>query len=164
MLTITKAGKESIPIIQQIAYATWPVAYKEILSAEQLQYMLALFYSEEALTRQMENGQQFYMASDYGQAQGFAAFTDEGNTVYKLQKLYVLPSNQKTGAGKLLLQYVEEEIRKLGGTRLILNVNRANTAKYYYEKIGFSIIKEEDIDIGNGYWMNDYVMALTLFR
>ncbi|MEI9808163.1 MAG: hypothetical protein WDO16_09960 [Bacteroidota bacterium] len=37
-------------------------------------------------------------------------------------------------------------------------MNRSNNAKLFYEKIGFIVIREEDIDIGNGYLMNDYVM------
>ena len=34
----------------------------------------------------------------------------------------------------------------------------AKYKKEFYEKLGFTVIKEEDIDIGNGYLMNDYVM------
>jgi len=41
-------------------------------------------------------------------------------------------------------------------------VNRQNNAKNFYEKLGFVVIKEEDIDIGNGYFMNDYVMEMML--
>ena len=32
----------------------------------------------------------------------------------------------------------------------------------FYEKLGFQIIKEEDVDIGNGYFMNDYIMEKLL--
>jgi ribosomal protein S18 acetylase RimI-like enzyme len=45
-----------------------------------------------------------------------------------------------------------------GATTLQLNVNRNNPAKIFYEKLGFAVLNEEDIDIGNGYFMNDYVM------
>jgi ribosomal protein S18 acetylase RimI-like enzyme len=41
-------------------------------------------------------------------------------------------------------------------------VNRHNRALHFYEKQGFKIIREEDIDIGSGYFMNDYVMELTI--
>jgi ribosomal protein S18 acetylase RimI-like enzyme len=49
-------------------------------------------------------------------------------------------------------------IKQKGATSLLLNVNRNNPTKGFYEKLGFTVIKEEDIDIGNGYFMNDYVM------
>ena len=45
---------------------------------------------------------------------------------------------------------------------LLLNVNRHNKAISFYKKYGFDIIAEEDIDIGNGYYMNDYVMEKKL--
>jgi hypothetical protein len=41
---------------------------------------------------------------------------------------------------------------------VFLNVNKYNKAQYFYSKLGFAIIKEEVIDIGNDYVMDDYVM------
>ena len=32
----------------------------------------------------------------------------------------------------------------------------------FYEKLGFSVVGEEDIDIGQGYFMNDFVMEKKL--
>ena len=43
-----------------------------------------------------------------------------------------------------------------------LNVNRQNNAVDFYKRLGFTILKEVDIPIGKGYFMNDYVMSLTL--
>jgi ribosomal protein S18 acetylase RimI-like enzyme len=49
-----------------------------------------------------------------------------------------------------------------GNKNLLLNVNRENPALGFYKKKGFEVIKTEDIDIGNGYFMNDYVMRLKV--
>ena len=57
---------------------------------------------------------------------------------------------------------IEKTIIQRGAVSLLLNVNRQNKAKFFYEKLGFTVIKEEDIDIGNGYFMNDYVMEKRL--
>jgi hypothetical protein len=38
------------------------------------------------------------------------------------------------------------------------NVNRYNNALAFYQKLGYEILKEEDIDIGEGFFMNDFVM------
>ena len=54
------------------------------------------------------------------------------------------------------------DIRFHNATDLELNVNRYNKARQFYETIGFVVVKEEDIDIGSGYFMNDYVMNLSL--
>jgi len=35
-------------------------------------------------------------------------------------------------------------------------------AKNFYEKLGFVVIEEKDFDIGNGHFMNDYVMEKKL--
>jgi ribosomal protein S18 acetylase RimI-like enzyme len=45
---------------------------------------------------------------------------------------------------------------------LFLNVNKYNSAIQFYHKIGFEIAKEEVIDIGNGFVMDDYVMEKQL--
>ncbi len=161
-LIIREATAADIPAIRQIAQATWPATYGPILSQEQIDYMLQWMYSENTLREQMKQGHQFYMAELNGKAHGFAGVSDEGKTVFKLHKLYVIPDTQKTGAGKALLQQVIRYAKTNGGTQLLLQVNRHNNAKGFYEKHGFTILKEADTDIGNGYFMNDYIMQLPL--
>jgi len=58
-----------------------------------------------------------------------------------------------------VITYAKEK----GGNRLLLQVNRDNNANGFYEKHGFTILKEIDLAIGNGYFMNDYVMELIGF-
>jgi diamine N-acetyltransferase len=161
-LSIRKATLPDIPIIQDIAYKTWPLAYGEILSAAQLGYMLDLIYSTPAITAQMSEGHEYYIAEDNGVAVGFCDFGHIKGHTYKLHKLYVLPAAQETGAGKAMLNFTIETVKKKGAETLILNVNRHNKAKSFYEKMGFTIAWEEDIDIGEGYFMNDYVMSRSL--
>lgn len=161
-LIIREATAADIPAIRHIAQTTWPATYGPILSQEQIDYMMQWMYSENTLREQMEQGHQFYMAELNGNAHGFAGVSGEGNTVFKLHKLYVIPDTQKTGAGKALLQQVIHYAKTNGGTQLLLQVNRHNNAKGFYEKQGFTILKEADTDIGNGYFMNDYIMQLPL--
>ncbi len=161
-LIIKKATYASIPDIRHIAHETWPVAYGELLSKEQLDYMLGLMYSEAALQKQMDQGHQFFMTELDGNVFGFASVSDEGDGSFKLNKLYVIPITQKTGAGKALLHEVIAHVKKNNGTKLFLQVNRNNNAKGFYEKHGFIITRELDLDIGNGYFMNDYIMELAL--
>ena len=66
------------------------------------------------------------------------------------------------GYGKALLAAVEDAVKAAGSNILELNVNRNNPAMGFYKKQGFGIIYEEDIQIGNGYEMNDYVMQKLL--
>lgn len=159
---ILPATINDIEAIQHIAFSTWPVAYSAILSNEQLQYMLDMFYSKESLASQINNQHQFIIAKTNNNIIGFASFNQININTHKLQKLYVLPSEQKTGAGKLLLNEVIRLTKEAGKTKLQLNVNRHNKAIGFYEKLGFEIIKEDDINIGHNYYMNDYVMELNI--
>lgn len=161
-LIIKKATPASINDIRRIAQETWPVAYGKLLSKEQLDYMLGLMYSETSLQEQMDKGHQFFMAEIDGNVFGFASVSDEGDGKFKLNKLYVMPITQKTGAGKALLEKTIGFAKQNGGTNLFLQVKRDNIAKGFYEKQGFVITGELDLDIGNGYFMNDYIMELEL--
>lgn len=42
---------------------------------------------------------------------------------------------------------------------LELNVNRNNKALHFYEHMGMKKLREGDFPIGNGYYMNDYIMG-----
>lgn len=159
-LIIRPADLEDINLIGYMAQQVWPVAYRDILQPEQLQYMLNLFYSPASLKKQMTvNHHQFLVAEHGSEPVGFASFSQQDDPVlYKLHKLYVLPGLQKKGIGKALLESVVDAVSAIDGKKLQLNVNRDNKARHFYEKHGFNIIGEEDIDIGSGYFMNDYVM------
>lgn len=156
------ATTRDINAIQNVAYVTWPVAYKKILSSEQLEYMLELMYSQEALENQFYEGSQFLIAEVENEVVGFASFGFIKDATYKLHKLYVNPDVQKSGAGKALLQESIAKVIKLGGNKLQLQVNRKNKAVGFYEKMGFEIVKEQDFNIGEGYFMKDYIMELNL--
>ena len=165
MLAIKKVGTESIPAIQELAEKTWAIAYASILPQEQLRYMLELFYSNNALEEQIAKGHQFILITDNEEPLGFAAYSlksEDDLTLYRLHKLYVDPASQGSGAGKRLVDFIVADIKPKGAKILQLNVNRSNKAIGFYQKLGFIIRYEEDIDIGNGYFMNDYVMELPL--
>ncbi len=161
-LMIRKATLADITTIQTIAYQTWPSAYSSIISQQQIHYMLELMYSTPMLTEQMNNGLQFYIAALDNQPIGFASVSYEGENIFKLNKLYVLPNIQKNGAGKALLLTTIDYAKANNGTQLQLQVNRINNAKDFYLKHGFTILYEADFEIGGGFFMNDYVMALDV--
>jgi ribosomal protein S18 acetylase RimI-like enzyme len=57
-----------------------------------------------------------------------------------------------------MLDAIYSEIKKNGAGSIELNVNRYNNALAFYQKLGYEILREEDIDIGEGFYMNDYVL------
>jgi GNAT superfamily N-acetyltransferase len=158
-LEIRMADADDINIIGWLAQQIWPVAYKDILSAAQLEYMLNLIYSPDSLKVQMQLNHQFVIAELEEEPVGFASYSSLADpAVFKLQKLYVLPELHGKGLGKAILDFVTEEVLSQGAKILRLNMNRHNKARTFYERNGFTIVGEEDVDIGNNYFMNDYVM------
>jgi ribosomal protein S18 acetylase RimI-like enzyme len=163
-MEIVPATINDIEAIRAIAKNTWPHAYGKILSAEQLDYMLEKMYSNESLALQFSTGNVFILAKINQDIVGFASWSpaDQQKGIYHLQKIYVLPSEQGKKTGSKLLDYILEDILNKSGKYLRLNVNRNNVARYFYEKLGFSIIEEVDIPIGNNYFMNDFIMEKKL--
>jgi RsiW-degrading membrane proteinase PrsW (M82 family)/ribosomal protein S18 acetylase RimI-like enzyme len=157
-LNIRRAYESDIPLIRDLSDKVWPQTYSTILSAEQIDYMMKMMYSEMALHDQMKQQNEFIIVNDGRDPVGFASFSLVAPHIYKLHKIYLLPAMQRKGAGKFVINEIIKAIAKHGGKSLQLNVNRNNKAKDFYLKIGFEIIGEEDIDIGNGFFMNDYVM------
>src|SRR5436190_2132627 len=97
MTNIKKAGTESIALIRQLSHAIWPEAYKHILTPAQMEYMLELIYSEEALIHQIEcERHQFIIAYEDNIATGFASYSPKRMepSICRLHKLYVLPNRQ----------------------------------------------------------------------
>ena len=164
-MEIKVATVQDLLIIQKLAKKIWPVCYAEIISTEQINYMLNLIYSLEALKLQYEKGHQFVIALKDDEPIGFASYSEKSTekfTVNRLHKLYVLTTLHTKGIGSLMLNYICRESKKAGANSLELNVNKINPAKTFYDKKGFSILRDEVIDIGNGYVMDDYVMVKPL--
>jgi GNAT superfamily N-acetyltransferase len=161
-LLVVKASEKDIPLIQELTNIIWPQTYEEILSQDQIDYMLGMMYSTESLADQMKKGIDFILTKDDETYDAFAAYEQMNPTVYKLHKIYALPNQQGKGIGKFIINYIIDEIKPKGATALQLDVNRQNKARGFYEKLGFKVIAEKDTDIGNGYLMTDYVMEMNL--
>ena len=160
-LHIRAADVNDIATIRAIATFTWPVAYGSYISKEQLDYMLNLMYSDDSLLDQMNKGHQFYIAEQDSIPIGFASVSKEEDNSCKLNKLYVLPSAQKTGAGKALLQKTINYATSHSSSCLFLQVNKQNNAQEFYRKHGFRVREASILDIGEGYIMDDYIMVLV---
>jgi GNAT superfamily N-acetyltransferase len=171
-MKITQATKIQLPIIAELAYKIWPSAYGEILSKEQLTYMLEKFYNLEALTEQLDiRNHIFLLIEEDNKFVGFASYElnildknlDQAQIKKtKIHKIYVLPETQGKGFGIQLLNEIENKSKEAQNNILFLNVNRFNKSQNFYKKLGFEIAYNEDIEIGNGYLMEDFVMEKSI--
>jgi ribosomal protein S18 acetylase RimI-like enzyme len=162
-MKIRIATKLDIPVISDLAEKTWWPSYSQIISDEQISFMLQDMYSAESLLEQMNAGIEFLILERENMALGFAAYSlvDAQNQVFKLHKLYVLPSEQGLGTGKKLIDEVSSSAKLKGGKILELNVNRGNSAQHFYKKMAFEIYQTLDINYHH-FVLNDYVMRKEL--
>lgn len=160
MITLKKAKEEDIEIIRDIATATWPDTYLELIGQAQIDYMLEKMYNRGELLKELMDGYVFLIAEDGDKQYGFAGYSiiNHEERIYKLHKLYVLPAAHGKGVGKLLINEVFNQVKNAGAKSLQLCVNKGNNAKDFYHKAGFIEKESVKIDIGNGFVMDDYVM------
>lgn len=164
-MSIRKATIHDVEAIQKVANETWPLTFASILSADQITYMLNWMYNSEILgkTIQLENNA-FWMYVIENKVVAFTGIEHnyQSEAITRIHKIYVSPEAQGKKIGFKLIQHIEQEAGKNGSNRLNLNVNRFNAAVHFYEHIGFQTINEENIDIGNGFLMEDFVMEKVI--
>lgn len=156
MIKIVKANKEDAELIQQLAHSIWYPTYQEILSKKQIDFMLERMYSVEAIQASMVLKSTFYLLIDDDEAVGFIGIEPKEDLL-RIEKIYLLPTTQGKGFGKLLIDFAAEEARKQGLSELELNVNRSNNAYHFYLKQGFRVVEEVDIPYYE-FILDDYIM------
>lgn len=165
MADILQLGEHQMSMVQDLAHRIWPETYGKILSKDQLTYMLDWLYDVQILQEKCTTGHLYYMIREDGIAKGYLAvepnFPDAG--YLRIHNLYVLPQNQGAGLGRALMNQAIDVAFDLDLHTLHLNVNRFNKSIDFYKHLGFEVIGEEDIDIGQGFLMEDYIMRLSLF-
>ena len=161
-MKIKKAIISDIPIIKEIAEKAWRPTYEHILTERQTLYMLDLMYNSLTLENQINGNIAFFMV-DLGQKTvGYFSVEILNEQKVKLHKLYLDPTQKQQGLGKKIIQFIRDWTLTNQRESIILNVNKNNSAVQFYQKMGFIIIEELILDIGEGYVMDDFVMQLDL--
>lgn len=164
-ITIRRAVPRDFAVIGELARRIWRISFAGMISGEQIEYMLELRYTPTAMHEATSGGRLIYELLLRNEAPlAFAAHgPTDSESEWKLQQLYVDPDWQRHGFGGRLLDHVEKEARQRRKRHLVLTVNRNNhRARAAYEHRGFVIRREAQFDIGQGYVMDDYVMAKDL--
>lgn len=164
MFEIRKATKDDCPQIRQLAEQIFPATYKEIISQEQIDFMMDWMYSISNLNKQMDDGHIYFLAYRETAPVGYVSVEQQDKDLFHLQKIYVLGSEQGTDCGKFLFTEAVKYIKTVhpAPCTMELNVNRENRAIRFYEYMGMHKARQGDFSIGNGYFMNDYIMSMEL--
>ena len=148
------------------------VSFGPSMQPSNLQAYLSETYSTSATTTEIQNPNKDMLlaTSTSGTILGFALMTrgppepciaDIPKQV-QLQRIYLHPSAQGYGVGKLLIESIEEEARRQGFENLWLAVYEENhKAIQIYEKLGFRKVGTHDFVTGTEV-QTDLVMLKAL--
>jgi ribosomal protein S18 acetylase RimI-like enzyme len=165
IIRIDPVSPADVDALAALARVVWQQAYADMISQAQIDYMLAQRYNAARLLAELETaGIWWDKAVCDGQLAAFASTQLTGTPgEMKLDKLYVDPRQQRLGLGGQLIERAEQRARAQGLQTLILAVNKNNTrALNAYRKHGFSEREAVCVDIGNGFVMDDFIMAKSL--
>ena len=169
--TLTPVTEPDFAILRELAGTIWRRHYPAIISAVQIDYMLAGRFSDEALrTYTRAAGRWLEVLRVSGVPVGYCAYEladmandDRSPAAMKLGQLYVLESHRGIGLGRFMLGHVEQRARGLGRRVMWLQVNKRNSGAIgFYRSAGFEGVREAVFEIGGGFVMDDYVMANRL--
>jgi ribosomal protein S18 acetylase RimI-like enzyme len=115
-------------------------------------------YNLETLENQISEEQNLYfILENDAQDLGFMCIELHENSEAFVHKFYILQDQQRKGSGALALELLLKQFPEINCIRL--QVNRQNyQAINFYFKQGFVIEEAADFDIGDGYFMNDFIM------
>jgi len=133
--------------VQQIARVTWSDTYSDIFPEELQSRFIDRSYSNAMLMKRMEKTH-FLIVECEGTPVGFANFTQVDNDGdSELTAMYILPTHQKSGYGKQLIQTALAMLTD--AVQLFVFVEGRNTSgRAFYERQGFKLIEvfEEDFE------------------
>lgn len=153
---------EQLNELSVIASKIWNEHYPAIIGQVQVDYMLAKMYSINALREQIAQGQKYIAAYENDEMLGFLSYSVKNEKDYFIHKWYVDVSKHSKGIGRGLFDHV---FKDLDYNTIRLTVNRHNIKPInFYFKMGFKIEKIINIDIGEGFVMNDFMMIKEKFK
>lgn len=161
-MKLVKLKSEDISTVQQLAREIWEEHYLPIIGQQQIDYMLDLFYSTEKIQKELEEGVYWEILYLENEAIGYLVCEVEEENI-QLSKLYLKSKVRGKGLGKFLIDRSIEIAKENNKNSIRLNVNKNNTQSIaFYERVGFLKVEEGVFDIGNGYFMDDFIYEMKI--
>lgn len=154
--------KQDVKTVSFLASEIWHEYFVPIIGEKQVEYMLEQFQSEQAINGQIQNGYSYFVLMADEKPIGYTAIRFNPDALF-LSKLYIQKDFRKQGYSKIMLNQIVKEARQNNKNIIRLTCNKNNiTSLNIYKKIGFRIVQEEKTDIGNGFYMDDYILEKQL--
>lgn len=169
---IRSAEPGDVDTLAAVARTTWQHTYPGIISQSQIDYMLRDRYNRACLRRELAEKDIAWDLAMIGPAPGVAEGAEAVGIMsthqlprgsLKIDKLYVLPTWQRQGIGGALIALAEARALEHGCDEVLLAVNKFNArAITAYTKYGYKVRESVHVDIGEGFFMDDFIMAKSL--
>ncbi len=165
-MTVIKPVLNSEQINQTVILAKdiWQQHYLSIIGQAQIDYMLDKFQSQQAIKQQIDSGYLYYLVECEDENLAYLALVPDSNqSRLMISKIYVDQLARGKGLGKTMLEHTRQKAQELGLTTVWLTVNIDNSDSIaWYLKQGFNKVDKVKADIGNGYFMDDYILELVV--
>jgi RimJ/RimL family protein N-acetyltransferase len=162
MPEIRPVTPKDLETLAALAHEIWNEHFPPIIGQAQVDYMVEKFQSAHAIREQLQNGYEYYFITIGQEPAGYMGIIQEDQHI-QLSKLYIRSDMRGQGLGKKAMGFLFETARERGIRRIELTVNKYNTDSIRaYEKMGFINVESIVMDIGGGFVMDDYRMALDI--
>ena len=148
--------------IAELAGLIWREHYTPIIGAEQVEYMLCKYQSAEQIRADAaQHGFRYFTAEEAqsGELVGYCAGQPQKDCLL-ISKLYVRKDRRGLGIARAFMEEMLTLCRsEYGLGKLRLTVNKHNDASIAaYRKMGFETTASVKVDIGGGFFMDDFIM------
>ena len=151
--------------LEPFAASIWEQHYTPIIGADQVAFMLDKYQSTQTMFDQFSAGYKYAVVICGDQKAGYFAYDGKAEKEVFISKLYIHKDFRRRGLGKYILDFIAKEARALGCTAITLSVNKDNSNSIqFYISCGFQTIKAQKVAIGEGFYMDDYVMSCPVQR
>ena len=151
---------KDIALVARLAQGIWREHYETMFGTGQTAYMLSLFQSESAISRQILSGEVYKLCISDGQTVGYYSIWQKDGAMH-IGRIYLKKEERGKGYAHQILGDILSQCADC--TEIRLAINKANVPSIAaYRSLGFEVCGERTTDIGAGYLVHDYLMRLPL--
>ena len=146
-ISIREFHETDTKAVQQIIYRTIDTSYSPLYPPRAIEFFKE-FHSHSKIMERHQNGKIFVVEKE-GHIIGTGSFVNG-----EILGVFVNPSFQQQGYGKVLMRQLEKEAELNGYSEVSLSISLPS--RKFYEDLDYTNIEECSIDVGNGesldYW------------
>ncbi len=157
--------KQEIEQLAKLANEIWHEYFVQLLSPEQIDYMVEKFQSYDVLEHAIyQEGYLYYLLYEQEDLIGYCGIHPEEELIF-LSKLYLHKQWRGKGLSSLLLNQVIVYAKEHGKRGIYLTCNKYNQHSLdIYRAKGFYETDSVKTEIGHGFIMDDYILQLDCQR